>query len=123
MHDRQLDENRPLRTGREEEVVKLRAFIVLAVLAFPVPLQAAEVLDRLPFEVIMNVRWQGKDLEIRKVVSCEKTRRLYPTDRALLDLRPTEVWDQKIFRISHVLPAGDILIITLPPVCTPCRGC
>lgn len=97
------------------------AIIALTMFSTSVLAQAGKVLDRLPFEVIMDITWRGQDIQIRKVLSCDKRRRLHPGNITNLDegLKMREVWDQSAYRTYHVLPSREVLIIVAPPVCSP----
>jgi hypothetical protein len=68
--------------------------------------QSDKIVERYPFEVVMDIVWQGHDIQIRKALSCNMRRRLYPF-----------VWDQDITRVYHVLPSKEVLIVELPHVC------
>ena len=100
------------------------AFLVLMLTSVSLLAQSGKILDRLPFEVIMDIVWQGQDIQIRKVVSCNMRKRLYPKDHPTSvdpgqNLSLQEVWDQDVNRIYHVLPSKEVLIIELPHVCSP----
>lgn len=108
--------------------VPLVALVVL-ILALAPPssfAQAGKILDRLPFEAIVDIVWQGQEIQVRKVLSCNMRRRLYPVDRPTSvdpgqNLRMQEVWDQDVSRIYHVLPSKEVLIFVLPVVCQPLK--
>jgi hypothetical protein len=68
--------------------------------------QADRVLQRFPFEVVLDISWRGEDIRIRRVLECSMRERLHPF-----------VWDQDVSRISHVLPNDEVLIVTVPGVC------
>jgi len=83
-------------------------------LIFAVPLsslaQEPRILEQLPFEVTARIQWQGQEISLRKVLSCDLTRRLTATGvRA--------VWDQHRDKIVHVFPSKEVLIIRVPHVC------
>ena len=105
-------------------MVRQGAIVVLlvsAMLPSVSPAQSSKVLDRRPFEVIVNVVSRGKEIEIRKLFSCELRNRLHPGPVISLDngLRRRDVWDQSTHRMYHVLPSNEVLIFELPGVCNP----
>ena len=79
--------------------------------------QRAKILDRLPFEVVANIVWQGQELELRKVVSCDQRRRMHPGSEGDSGLRLREAWDQSVYRVHYVLPSREVLIFELPGIC------
>ena len=81
------------------------------------PAQSAKIIDRLPVEVVASIVWQGKELELRKLISCDQRRRMHPGTEADRELRVREVWNQSMSRVYHVMPSGEVLIFELPVVC------
>lgn len=79
--------------------------------------QRAPIIDRLPYEVVANIVWDGKAVELRKVTSCDQRRRMHPGTEGDRELRLREVWEQSVHRVHHVLPTGEVLIFELPGVC------
>src|SRR5438067_835442 len=104
---------------------RLLVSLVYMLVALPASLSRAEdpksvgrmIYDRLPFEVVADITWQGQPLQFRKVVSCDQHRRTHPGPQGDPSLRVREVWDQSVFRIYDVLPSHEVLIFELPGVC------
>ena len=99
-----------------QKAIILAALLLLPTTSFS---QTGKVLDRLPFELIIDIFWQGKDIQIRRVLSCELRRRMHPGNITSVDpgLKLRDVWEQNVDRIYHVLPSGEVLIVVLPHQC------
>lgn len=85
--------------------------------------QPAKILDRMPFELLIDLNWQGQDIQVRKILSCDLRRRTHPgntpDDRGL---KVREIWEQNVNRVFYVLPSKEVLIFTIPNVCRPFGG-
>ena len=102
----------------------MKRVILLAALcaaAHPAVSQSGKVLDRLPFEVVVDVRWQGKDMQVRKVLSCDMRKRMHPGNITSVDpgLKLRDVWEQNLIRVQHVLPTDEVWIFLIPNICSP----
>jgi hypothetical protein len=97
-------------------VVRIITVILLAAGSASALAQRALVLDRLPFEVTIDIVWQGRDLQIRKILSCDLRRRDHPGNIQSHDygLKLREVWEQNTNRISHRLPSNELLVFLFP---------
>jgi hypothetical protein len=104
-------------TARRSRSILLSVFLLFASTASFA--QTGRILDRLPFEVVMDIVWQGKEIQIRKVLSCDLRRRMHPGNITSVDpgLKLRNVWEQSVNRFYHVFPSGEVLIVVPPHQC------
>jgi hypothetical protein len=81
--------------------------------------ESPKAVERKPFEVSIELEWQGRTVQIRKILSCDLRRRSHPGDD---DTKMRDVWEQNIQRITHVLPSKEVLIFRLPGLCRTFNG-
>lgn len=81
--------------------------------------QSGQALDRLPYEVSIDVRWKGERIQVKRVFSCDLRRRLHPGSTRTLDenLKLRDVWEPNADRISYVLPSREVVIFRTPNIC------
>ena len=85
--------------------------------------QRTRPLDRTPFELLIDLKWQGRDLEVRKVLSCDLHKRYVSRNTADdHQARWREIWEQNVNRVSYVLPSGELLIFVIPSICRTFNG-
>lgn len=98
-------------------------FVVLGLASSSLYAQPAKVLDRVPFELLIDLNWQGQDIQVRKILSCDLRRRTHPgntPDDPGLKVR--EIWEQNVNRVSYVLPSKEVLIFIIPDACRTFNG-
>ena len=73
--------------------------------------QAYPIIERFPFEVVVDITWRGQEIQIRKVLACNFRRT--PSSSGGTETR----WGLDINQFYYVLPSREVLIFELPSIC------
>ncbi|MSQ71592.1 MAG: hypothetical protein EXR27_09935 [Betaproteobacteria bacterium] len=73
--------------------------------------QAYPIIERFPFEVVVDITWRGLEIQIRKVLACNFRRT--PSSSGGTETR----WGLDINQFYYVLPSREVLIFELPSIC------